>query len=141
MDIEFFKKEKTAAMKARDRDAVSALNVLIDKLTLWKIAKRAAGEELSDADVSGLMLKTEKELIEERDAFEAAGRKDTVEALSRQLETIRKYLPKMLTEDEIKAIIEGMEDRSVPSVMRRFKTEYAGKCDMRLVASVLKSLS
>ena len=46
----------------------------------------------------------------------------------------------MLSEDEIKKIIEGLEDKSVPAVMKYFKTEYAGKVDMRLVGAVLKTL-
>ena len=46
----------------------------------------------------------------------------------------------MLSDEEIKKIIEGLEDKTTPSVMKYFKANYAGKVDMRAVGNVLKSL-
>lgn len=46
MQIEDFKKVKIEAMKAHDKDAVAALNVVINKLMLAGIEKKAAGEEI-----------------------------------------------------------------------------------------------
>ena len=43
--------------------------------------------------------------------------------------------------EKIKEIIIGLEDKTVPSVMRHFKTNYNGQCDMKDVSEVLKSLS
>lgn len=140
MDIDFFKKEKIVAMKAHDKDTVAALNVLINKIMLATIEKRAKDQTLSDADVIGLVQKTEKELEEEKDAFEKAGRAENVVALNNQIAAINKYLPKFMSAEEIKNIIAGLEDKSVPAVMKVFKTEYAGKCDMRTVNEVLRSL-
>lgn len=140
MTIDYFKKEKIAAMKEHDKEAVSALNVLINKIMLATIEKRAKEQEISESDIISLVQKTEKELIEERDAFEKADRADSVASLNIQIETIKKYIPKMMSADEIKAIIMSLDDRSIPFVMRKFKTEYAGKCEMRTVSEVLKSL-
>ena len=140
MDINDFKKIKIDAMKARDKDAVTALNVVINKLMLAGIEKKAAGAEMTDADVVSVLQKTINELTEEREGFVKAGRQETVESLDRQLETVKKYLPKMLSEDEIKEIILSLDDKSVPSVMKYFKAEYAGKVDMKLVGAVLKNI-
>ena len=60
--------------------------------------------------------------------------------LIQQIEFCKSYLPKLLTKEEIKNIILGLEDRSIPNVMKYFKTNYAGSCDMREVQDVLKSL-
>ena len=65
---------------------------------------------------------------------------EEVETIEYEKSLIEKYLPAMLSEEEIKAIIEGLEDKTVPSVMRHFKTNYNGKCDMKVVSNVLKSL-
>ena len=46
----------------------------------------------------------------------------------------------MLSEEEIKKIILTLEDKTVPSVMRHFKTNYNGKCEMKTVSEVLKTL-
>lgn len=140
MNIDDFKKVKIEAMKAKDKDAVTALNSVINKLMLAGIEKKAVGETLSDEDVVKILQKTVNELVEEREAFVKAGRDETVASLDKQIETVKKYLPKLLSEEEIKAIILSLEDRSVPLVMKHFKSEYAGKVDMRLVGSVLKSL-
>lgn len=140
MTLEEFKKVKIEAMKSHDKDAVTALNALINKLMLETIEKKAAGTTLSDADVTRILQKTISELTEEREAFVKAGRAETVASLDNQIATVKKYLPKLLDEEEIRKIILSLEDKSVPAVMKHFKTEYAGKVDMRLVGTVLKSI-
>lgn len=134
------KKARIEAMKAKDEPLKAVYSVVLNKTMLAGIEKRTAGEELTDADVVKVLQKTEKELFDERDGFEKAGRAERVAEIDRQIEGVRRFLPKMLSAEEIKKIIEGLEDRSVPMVMRYFKAEYAGKCDMRLVSEVLKSL-
>ena len=64
MTLEEFKKVKIEAMKAHDKDAVTALNTLINKLMLETIEKKAAGETLTDADVTRILQKTINELTE-----------------------------------------------------------------------------
>lgn len=140
MQLEDFKKVKIDAMKAHDKDAVTALNAVINKLMLAGIEKKAAGETMGDEDVVRILQKTINELKEEREGFVKAGREETVLSLDNQIATVEKYLPKMLSEEEIAAIINGLDDKSTPAVMKHFKAEYAGKVDMRLVGTVLKGL-
>ena len=140
MNIDDFKKVKIEAMKAKDKDAVTALNAVINKLMLAGIEKKAVGETLAEEDVVKILQKTVNELTEERAGFEKAGRAETVASLDRQIETVKKYLPQLLSADEIKAIINSLEDKSVPSVMKHFKANYAGKVDMKVVNEVLRSL-
>ena len=140
MTIDDFKKAKIEAMKNHDKDTVTGLNTLINKLMLFNIEKRAKGEEMSEADYVQILKKTQKELIEEKEAFEKAGREDTVRSLENQIAAIEKYLPKMMSEEEIRAVIAARPDKAFPAVMKHFKTEYAGKCDMAEVNKVLRSL-
>ncbi|MDE7329173.1 MAG: GatB/YqeY domain-containing protein [Clostridia bacterium] len=142
MDIDFFKKEKVVKMKEKDKDGVSALNVIINKIMLASIEKRAKGETLAEGDILSLLQKTEKELLEEKSGYEKAGANyaDKVESLDKQIATIKSYLPKLMTADEIKEVILSLEDKSVPSVMRHFKSNFAGKCDMKLVNEILRNL-
>ncbi len=140
MTLESFKKEKIEMMKAHNKDGVSALNLVITKIMSLTIEKRSVGEEVSEADINTLLQKAEKELIEEREGFEKAGREENVISLNNQIETIKKYLPKMLSDEEIKSIINGLEDKSLPSVMKHFKQNYQGKADMKLVSEIAKNL-
>ncbi len=138
MTLEQFKKEKVEAMKNHDKDTVSALNVIITKIMSLTIEKRATNETVSEADIDNIIKKAEKELIEEKDGFEKAGRTENVVALSKQIEIIKKYLPEMLSEAQIREIISSLEDKTLPSIMKHFKVNYQGKADMRLVSTIAK---
>ena len=129
-----------AALKNHDANARAILSVLLNKIKLVEIEKRTANADLTDADVVAVLQKTLKELDEEKQAFERAGRTENVQALNAQIAFVSAYLPKMMTDEEIKAEILALSDKSVPSVMKHFKANFAGKCDMRRVQEVLKSL-
>ncbi len=139
MTLEQFKKEKILAMKNKDKDGVDALNVIITKIMNLTIEKRAVNQEVTEGDVDNIIQKAVKELEEEREGFIKAGRQANVESLTKQIEYVKKYLPKLLTEEEIKAIISSLEDKSMPSIMKHFKINYAGKVDMKLVSILAKN--
>ena len=141
MTLEQFKKEKIEAMKQKDKDKVSALNVIITKTMALTIERRASGLEVTEQDIDTLLQKAEKELSEEREGFIKAGREENVNSLTKQIDVIKQYLPKLLSTEEIKAIIEGLEDKSIPSVMKHFKQNYQGKADMRLVNMLAKEFN
>ena len=142
MDIDFFKKEKIVKMKEKNSDAVSALNVVINKIMLATIEKRAKNETLNEGDILSILQKTEKELLEEKSGYEKAGANyvDKVKSLEVQIATVKSYLPSLMSAEEIKEVILSLEDKSVPSVMRYFKANYNGKCDMKTVNEVLRSI-
>ena len=137
MTLQDLKKAKMQEMKARNTDAVTGLNVVIAKLML--LEKSGQGE-ITDADVNQAIQKSIKELQEEKAGFEKAGRAESVLSLENQIKAVQAYLPKQLSRDEIKDIILGLEDKSVPAVMRYFKEKYQGQVDMKTVSEVLKSL-
>lgn len=139
MTLEQFKKEKILAMKNKDKDGVDALNVIITKVMNLTIEKRAVGQEVTEGDVDTIIQKAVKELEEEREGFMKAGRQANVESLTRQIEYVKKYLPQLLSEEEIKEIISKLEDKSMPSIMKYFKVNYQGKVDMKLVSVLAKN--
>ena len=132
------KSARIAAMKNHDKNASGVLSVVLNKIMLAEIELRAKGEELKDSDVVAVLQKSEKELLDERGGFEKAGRAEKVDDLDKQIAAVRAFMPKMMSAEEISAVIASLPDKSVPAVMRHFKAEYAGKCDMRLVNEVLK---
>lgn len=140
MLVEEIKKANVQAMKDKDAVARSIYSVIINKIMLETIKKREKGEEVNDADVSNILQKTIKELDEEKANYEKVGNQSEVEQISKQIEIASKYLPKMLSKEEIKDIIVSLEDKSVPAVMKHFKANYNGKCDMKVVSEVLRSL-
>ena len=104
------------------------------------IELKAQGKEISDADLVAIISKALKELQDEKDGFIKVNRPDRVSAIETQENTLKAYLPKMLSEDEIKEEIGKLEDKSIPSIMKHFKANFAGKVDMGLVNKVARSL-
>ena len=84
------------------------------------------------------MQKAVKELNEEKENYSKAGNAAQVETLEKQIAIVEKYLPKLLSREEIAAIIAGLDDKSIPNVMKHFKANYNGQCDMRVVQEVLR---
>ncbi len=134
------KKANVQAMKDKDAVARSFYSVLLNKIMLENIKKREKNEEVTDADIANILQKTIKELEEEKQNYQKVGHQEEVENISKQIELAKKYLPKMLSKEEVADIINSLEDKSIPSVMKHFKANYNGKCDMRIVQEVLKSL-
>lgn len=134
------KSARIEAMKQKDKVASGVLSVVLNKIMLATIEKRKDGAELTDADVVGILQKTEKELYDERDGFVKANRPEKVAELDHQVETVKKFIPAMMSEEEIRSVIESLPDKSIGAVMRHFKSEYAGKCDMKTVGEVLRKL-
>lgn len=134
------KKENMNAMKNHDTLKRGILPVLINKCMLESIELKAKGSELKDENVLQIISKTMKELDDEANTFKSAGREEKYNELMAQKDYIASFLPKQLTKEEIKEIIESLPDKSVPTVMKHFKANYSGKCDMKLVNEVLKSL-
>ena len=140
MLYEEIKKANIQAMKDKDAVARSIYSVLLNKIKLEEIRKREKGQEIVDADISNILQKAIKELTEEKENYQKVDNVEQVATISRQIEIASKYLPKMMNDEEIKTVILSLEDKSIPFVMKHFKTNYNGKCDMRKVQEVLKGI-
>ena len=136
MLFEDLKKAQMDALKEKNTLKRSILQIVTGKAMLVKIAKREKNEELTDQDVLQVIAKVIKELEEEKLGFEKAGRTEKVEELASQQKLLEEYLPRQLTEEEIKTEIEKLEDKSMPNIMKHFKINFAGKCDMKLVNQI-----
>ena len=134
------KKANIQSMKEKDVVGRSFYSVLLNKIKLREIEKRSSGQELEEGDILNILQKMIKELDEEKINYQKVNNASEVEKISLQIDMASKYLPKMMSEDEIKEVILSLEDRSIPFVMKHFKLNFNGKCDMRKVQEVLKGL-
>ena len=138
MLIDEISKANIEALKARDQVARAIYSVILSKYKATEIELKASGKEITDADLVKIITKTIKELDEEKESYEKAGRKEQAESISVQKSLIEKYLPKLMSEEEIRKIIDSLEDKSMPSVMKYFKMNYDGKVDMSLVSKIVR---
>lgn len=140
MLIDEIKKANMQALKDKDKATRAALSTVINKYMLLNVENKAKGKETTDADVISILQKSVKELEEEKNMFVKAARQDKIDEMNIQINAVKKYLPEMMSEDEIRKIISGLEDKSIKSVMAYFKENYAGKVEMAKVSQVLRSL-
>lgn len=138
MLINELQKANIEAMKARDQVARAIYSVILSKYKASEIELKAQGKEATDADLVKIITKSIKELDEEKEGYEKAGRAEEVKNILTQKSLIEKYLPKLMSEEEIKKVISSLEDKSMPSVMKHFKMNYDGKVDMALVSKVAR---
>ncbi len=140
MLIDELKKANMEALKTRNKECRAILSVVINKYNLMSIEMSSQGKSISDIDLINIIQKSLKELDDEYQGFLSVDNKEKVHAIELQRKVLEAYLPKMLTEDEIKNEILKLEDRSIPSVMRHFKENFAGKVDMGLVNRLARLL-
>lgn len=138
MILDEIKKANVEALKNKDKEARTIYSIVMNKAMLETIKKREKGEELCDADMVQIFQKTIKELTEEAENYAKAGNTEQSENILKQKAIIERYLPKMMSEEEILNEINKLDDKSIGNVMKHFKINFAGKCDMRMVSEAIK---
>ena len=133
------KKDKMKALKEKDALKQNVLGIVISNYQMAEIEKRSKGQEMGEADMVQVLNKTLKALEDEKAMYVAGNRPAQAEETGRQIEIVSSYLPKMMSEEEIRAVIDRLPDHSMKTVMQTFHKDYAGKADMALVSKVAKS--
>lgn len=139
MLIDEIKKGNVQAMKEHDSVARAIFGVVMNKVLLNSIELKKDGKEQTDNDVIQILQKTLKELAEEKENYLKVHNAVEAENIERQKQIISKFLPQMLSEAEIRAIIATLPDKSIPAVMKHFKEHCAGKVDMGMVNKIARS--
>lgn len=134
------------AMLAKNREELDALRS-IKSLILLAETEKGASEGVSADSEKKLLMKAAKQRKESADIFQQQGRKDLADKELLQLEVINRYLPKQLSEDEVRssllAIIaevgaKGPQDMG--KVMGAATKKLAGQADGKLIADLVKKL-
>jgi len=101
---ELFNKINTdlqSALKARDELRLSVLRMVKSKV----LYANARGD-LPDADIIKIINKYGKDLKESIEEFGKVGRKDEAAQVEKELAIVQEYLPKELSPEEIKALVQ-----------------------------------
>ena len=139
-------KDIIAAMKAKDKVRLDTLRN-IKKLFLEAKTAPGANDELSDADALKIMQKMVKQGKDSAEIYASQNRADLADAELAQVTVIEEYLPKQLSEDELrerlKAIIaetgaQGPKDMG--KVMGTASKQLAGLAEGRTISAIVKEL-
>lgn len=135
-----------AAMMAKDQAALRGLRAIKAAILLAKTEKGSTGELSEEKEVQILtkMLKQRRESIE---IYEKENRADLATAEKEEVKVIEKYLPEMMSDEEIKAaILKIMAEtgagtqKEMGKVMGAASKALAGKADNKKVSEIVKSL-
>ena len=131
-------------MLSKDVVTRDTLRMLISDIKKFEIDERVQAD---DATISNLINKNVKQRRDSIEQFKNGGRADLVATEQSQLDVILKYLPKQLSEEEIKLLIqegisevsaEGMQDMG--KLMGHLKLQFVGKADMSIVSKLVREL-
>ncbi|MDQ0204268.1 GatB/YqeY domain-containing protein [Pectinatus haikarae] len=132
------------AMKARQADRLTVIR------SMRSAVRQAEIDGKTDLDDNGVISIISKELKMRHDSlteFQKGGRADLVEKTEAEIAVIMPYLPKQLSEDELRALVKDAVEKTGAStakdmgkVMKLIMPEVKGKADGKLVNDVVREL-
>ena len=151
MIIEEIKKELLSSLKEKKELNISVLRMVISAVFNKEMEKRVSLSGLPEEEIKEKMKVTDEEMEaiifsevkKRRDSiseFEKGGRTDLVEKEKAEIDVLMKYLPKELTEEEIREIVKEAvsNNNDIGSVMKEVVPKTKGKADGSLVARIVK---
>lgn len=134
--------EIKTAMLARDK---ARLEVLRDVKSKLLMEATSGNGEASDETAIKICMKLHKQRMETYEIYKAQNREDLAADELFQAKVIEEFLPKMMSEEEVKAEVNaavastgaaGPQD--IGKVMGVLSSKLAGKADGKLIASLVK---
>ncbi|WP_308881430.1 GatB/YqeY domain-containing protein [Neisseria subflava] len=131
------------AMRAKDQVSLSTIRLINAAIKQFEVDERT---EADDAKVISILTKMVKQRKDSAKIYTEADRQDLADKENAEIEILNRYLPQMMSAEEIKTVVEaviaetgasGMADMG--KVMGVLKTHLAGKADMGEVNKVLKT--
>lgn len=128
-------------MKTRDQRRLDALRYLLSQIKNKEIDLK---HELTDEEATKLLQTEARRRRESIEAYQKGGRKDLEEKERYELLVIEDYLPKQLSDEELRAIIESVKAENpgaeFGTFMRETMNRVAGRADGSRVAQAIVSL-
>ena len=138
-----------SAAKAKDKNKISTYRLILSGIKDLDINNRSKPEkkETDDEDIKKLLKKMIKQRSESIELYKKNNRKDLQEIEESEVEVIRQYLPKQLSEEETKKIcIEIINSTGASSikdmgkVMGELKKNNSDSIDFSKAGAVIKEL-
>ncbi|MFA5431391.1 MAG: GatB/YqeY domain-containing protein [Candidatus Paceibacterota bacterium] len=160
MIVEEIKKDLISALKEKNESAVSTLRMVTSSIFNKEMEKRVevlkSEPSLTEEQIKEKVKLTDEEVIDvlssevkkRRDSivqFEQGGRPELAAGERAELEILMKYLPKELTEEEIRVVVKASIVKSgattmkdIGLVMKEVSPQTKGKADGNMVAKIVR---
>ena len=139
--------EMKTAMRAKETTKLTALRAIKSAILLAQTEKGSTSESLSQQQELDILLKQAKQRRESLALYEQEGRTELAKTEKAELDVIEKFLPQMLSEEEVKVRVEKILVRmgevtqaQMGQVMGAAIKELGTEAEKQTIAKVVKEL-
>lgn len=133
------------AMKAKDKASLRGIRAIKAAILLFKTD--GSGEEMNEEKEIKLLQKLVKQRRDSLDIYEKQNREDLAVQEREEIEVIERYLPKQMSEAELKSALEAIiqqtgatSAKDMGKVMGAATKALAGKADGKAISAMVKTL-
>jgi len=135
------------AMRSKDALRVSTLRLVSAAIKDRDIAARSEDRcgGIEEPEILSLLAKMVKQREESAKTYEDNGRPELAERERSEIEIVREFMPKALSEDEMKTAIAAIVEetgatclKDMGKIMGRLKADFAGRLDMGKAGAIVK---
>ncbi|RKD34739.1 GatB/YqeY domain-containing protein [Thermohalobacter berrensis] len=130
------------AMKNKDKIRKNAITMVRAAIKQKEVDER---KELTDEDIIQIISKQVKQKRDSLEDFKKGNREDLVELTEKEIEILKEYLPKQLTEEEIEELVkqtieevEAESKKDMGKVMSAIMPKVRGRADGSLVNKIVQ---
>lgn len=132
-----------SAMKNHETEKVSAIRSVKTAIQTEKTA--GSYHELTEGEIIKIIQKLSKQRQEAAEIYASAGRTEAEEKEKKEKEVLDRYLPKMLTNDELISIVEEIIEslraisvKDTGKIMKTLADKYSGSYDGGAAYKIIK---
>lgn len=142
-----FQENLKSAMQAKDKIGISTTRLILAALKDRDIAARSKGntDGISDDEILSMLATMVKQRRDSVDLYRKGGREDLAAREEAEIQIIEKFMPRQLSEDEIRdAVGEVIDDigasglKDMGRTMKEIRDKYAGQMDFSKASAIVK---
>ena len=141
---EQIQEDMKTAMKEKNQARLAAVRAIKSEILLAQTSGKT--DSVTDADILKIIQKMIKQRTDSISIYKEQGREDLVQEETAQLDFIKVYLPKQMSEAEVEAVVAKLVAESGASsikdmgkVMKLANAELAGKAESKMIADKVKA--
>lgn len=135
------------AMLSKNKERLSALRAIKSALLLEKTGKDRNTSEIPESVEMQLLQKQVKQRLESAETYEQQGRTELAKEEKYQAEIIQEYLPKAMSEEELREEVKKIiaetgasSMKDMGKVMSQASGKLAGKADNKKISMIVKEM-
>lgn len=135
-------KKLKEALNNGDKKIALVMRSLIAEIRNKEIDLKGRGSELTEEDVIQVIKKEAKKRNDAIDLYREGGRNDLVENEEAELKILEEFLPKQMSDEELRKIVEDViessEDKNFGLIMKEVMKRVGGSADGSRVSAIVK---